>query len=417
MVRPEGSVNRLKAIGWGMSVLACLFAAEQAARATTTPVEIGVTLPLTGADTEDSKFVEQGFKLAIDEANAAHAVPGYDLKLMVFDTATATAGQYDPAQAATAARALIADKNVVANFGPYMSGEAKAMAPLLSMADLATITATATNPDLTNPKLANEFQPGTRPIFFRACTTDAFQGPYMANYLHTVLKAKTVYILDDSGAGGVGGADAFEARANAIGLKVLGRDRLDPKAADYTSVLTKIKGLNPDALYYSGVAGAGVKVAKQGYDIIPHVIKSGSDGIYGPDLLRGAGFPAVEGWYVTTPAPHMLGTEAANAWAKRYAAAYGNQPSDYSAVAYDAGLVVVNALKRVAQSGRTLDRRSVRDALQNAKVETLQGQIAFDSNGDVTNRIISVFKVVHDPKYHDDDVSHQFRYLGTAPQS
>jgi branched-chain amino acid transport system substrate-binding protein len=416
MVGRDDRVGRRTAIRH-ISAAACFVLAARAARADVATVSLGITLPLTGADTEDSKFVEQGFKMAIDEANASHAVPGYELKVIVFDTATATAGQYDPSQAATAARKLISDNSVVANFGPYMSGEAKAMAALLSAADLATITATATNPDLTDPKFAGQYRPAGKAIFFRTCTTDAFQGPYMANYLYSVLKAKSVFVLDDSGAGGIGGADQFQARANAIGLKVLGRDRLDPKAADYTTVLTKIKALMPDAVYYGGVAGAGVKIAKQAYEIIPGVIKAGNDGIYGPDLLNGAGFPAVNGWYITTPAPHILGTAAGDAWVKRYVAAYGNQPSDYSAVAYDAGLVVVDALKRVVATGKTLDRHTVRDAIQHTDVKTLQGAVAFDSNGDVTNRIVSVFKIEHDPKYPDDDVSHQFRYLGVAPQS
>ena len=36
------------------------------------PIELGVTLPLTGADAEDAKLVEQGFAMAIDEANEKH---------------------------------------------------------------------------------------------------------------------------------------------------------------------------------------------------------------------------------------------------------------------------------------------------------------------------------------------------------
>ena len=94
-------------------------------------------------------------------------------------------------------------------------------------------------------------------------------------------------------------ADAFQQQAKKKGIKVLGRDRLDPKAADYATVLTKIKSLNPDALYYGGVAQAGVKLAKQAYDIIPKLIKGGGDGVYGRQLLKGGGFPAVEGWYAT----------------------------------------------------------------------------------------------------------------------
>ena len=160
-----------------------------------------------------------------------------------------------------------------------MSGAGKAMAPILSEGDLATITPSSTNPDITDPKFAAQYKPGGKAIYFRTVTTDAFQGPELANYFAEKLGVKTVYILDDSGAYGVGLADAFQREAEAKGIKVLGRDRLDPKAADYSAVLTKIKSLNPGALYYGGVGQAGVKLAKQAYDIIPNVIKGGGDGV------------------------------------------------------------------------------------------------------------------------------------------
>ena len=72
----------------------------------------------------------------------------------MLDDGTATAGQYDPAQAATNARKMVSDKEVVAAIGPQMSGAGKAMAPILSQGGLATITPTSTNPDITDPKFA-----------------------------------------------------------------------------------------------------------------------------------------------------------------------------------------------------------------------------------------------------------------------
>ena len=44
-------------------------------------------------------------------------------------------------------------------------------------------------------------------------------------------------------------------------------------------MLTKIKSLKPDAIYYGGVAQAGVKLAKQAYDIMPNIPKAGGDGV------------------------------------------------------------------------------------------------------------------------------------------
>ena len=128
----------------------------------------------------------------------------------------------------------------------------------------------------------------------------------MANYFADTLKVKSVYGLDDSGAYGIGIATAFEAQAKKRGIEVLGHDRLDPKAADYTPVLTKIKALGAQSIYYGGDAQAGVKLAKQAYDLVPNLIKAGGDGMYGPSILQGAGFPAADGWYATVACPHMM---------------------------------------------------------------------------------------------------------------
>jgi branched-chain amino acid transport system substrate-binding protein len=378
-------------------------------------VKIGITLPLTGADAEDATLIKNGALLAIEEANAKGGVAGYKIETVIYDSGTATAGQYDPAQAATNTKKLVSDPAVVANVGPQMSGEGKAMTPILSEADLATITPSSTNPDITNPAFAAQFKPKGRAIYFRTVTTDAFQGPNMANYMAQVLKIKSVYVLDDSGAYGVGIADAYQRQAEKLGIKVLGRDQLNPKEADYSTILTKIKALKPDALYYGGVAQAGVKVAKQASDILPGMIKAGGDGVQGASFLKGAGFPAVDGWYATNASPHMLEDPAVAGWVNRFRERFKMVPDDYSITAYDGTLVILDAIKRVAESGKEVNRSNVRDAMQDTKLKTLQGEVSFDPNGDMLSKTVSVFQYRHDPKYPDDDIIHQQKYEGVAP--
>jgi branched-chain amino acid transport system substrate-binding protein len=232
------------------------------------------------------------------------------------------------------------------------------------------------------------------------------------------LGVKNVYVLDDSGAYGVGLADAFQAQAEKKGMKILGRDRLDPKAADYSAVLTKIKSLNPQALYYGGVGQAGIKLAKQAYDIIPTVIKAGGDGVYGATFLTGAGFPAVQGWYATIASPHLTGGDAkAQQFVTAFTGRFGVAPEDYSITAYDAALVIIDAVKRVAASGKPVTRDAVRDAIQTAKVPTIQGMVAFDANGDLADRTVSVFQIKQDTSGKADDVSAQYHYIDVAPQA
>src|SRR5258708_6481422 len=129
------------------------------AQAQTKTVKIGITLPLTGADAQGAILIKNGFQMAIDEANEKGGVGGYKIETIVLDSGTATAGQYDPAQAATNTKKLVANTAVVANIGPMMSGERKAMSPILSAGNLASIPPNSTHPHITSPKSAAQFPP------------------------------------------------------------------------------------------------------------------------------------------------------------------------------------------------------------------------------------------------------------------
>ncbi len=371
-------------------------------------LKVGINLSFTGADAEAAARMANGAILAFDEANAKREVPGYKFELNKLDDATPTAGQYDPAQAATNARTMVSDKGYIAAIGPQMSGAGKAMAPILSQGNLAIITPSSTNPDITDPKFAAQYRPAGKAIYFRTVATDAYQGPNMANYMADKLHVKSVYILDDSGAYGVGLADAFQGQAEKKGIKVLGRDRLDPKAADYSAILPKIKAANPEALYYGGVGQAGVKLAKQAYD-----------GMQSADLLKGAGFPAVEGWYATVASPHFEenGPDA-KSFAERYFKKFNIHPDDYTVTTYVAAQAIIEAVKDLVKQHKTVDRNTARDALQNEKLpHSLLGEVEFDANGDLKNKVISVFQIKKDNSAPLDDPTAQYKYIGTAPMS
>ncbi len=409
-------ISRRNAIQTAAVLAATAVIGSRGARAADKVIKIGVNLSFTGADAENAGRIGNGAVIAFEEANAAKAVPGYTFQLVKLDDATATAGQYDPAQAATNARTMVSDKGFMAALGPQMSGAGKAMAPILSQGNLAIITPASTNPDLTDPKFAQQYRPAGKAIYFRTVATDAYQGPNMANYMADTLKVKSVFVLDDSGAYGVGLADAFQAQAEKRGIKVLGRDRLDPKAADYAPILTKIKSLNPQALYYGGVSQAGVKLAKQAYEIIPDAIKAGGDGMQSADLLKGAGFPAVEGWYATVASPHVTEDPAAAQFSDRYFARFKQHPDDYTITCYTGAQVIITAVKSIAASGKPVTRDAVRDAIQRVKLpNSMLGPIEFDENGDLRNKIISVFQIRKDAAKPLEDPDAQYKYVGIAP--
>ena len=163
-----------------------------------------------------------------------------------------------------------------------------------------------------------------------------------------------------------------------------------------------------------GITLAGAKLAKQAYNILPNtMLRADASGIYEGDFLEAAGFPAAEGWYATSAAPHIFDTPAGEAWQHRYIERWHKQPSDYGLTTYDAAVVVVDALARVEKSGQLLNRPNVRAAIQVTNIQALQGPISFDKNGDLQHPVISIFQVTHNTKYPDTDLR-QFKYVGTT---
>lgn len=376
-----------------------------AAQEVPSTIIIGINLPFTGADAADAVNLRDGALMAIDEINTRGGIAGkIMIQPLVKDDGTVAAGQYDPAQAATNTKQFVADSNVMAIVGPQMSGSGKAMSPIASDANLMIITPSSTNPDITDPNFASQYRPSGKAIYFRTVTTDAFQGPYMANYAAETLGVKSVYILDDTGAYGEGIANSFEGQAKVKGIEVLGHDKLNPKESDYTTILTKIKALNPGALFYGGVQQAAVKLAKQANDVMPGLPKLGGDGVYSVSFPSEAGLSA-ENWYATIAAPFSIGEAQAQDWVYAYQSKFGSPPQAYALTAYNAVLVLEDTITRLVNDGMPITRENVRDYAQATNLPTLQGTISFDDNGDLKEKVISVFQV-KDGRY---------QYVGTAP--
>jgi branched-chain amino acid transport system substrate-binding protein len=390
-----------------LALVSSTFVPSAGAQEMPASITVGINLPFTGADAADAANIRDGALMAVDEINSRGGIGGQiRIEPLIKDDGTVAAGQYDPAQAATNTKQFVADPNVVAIVGPQMSGSGKAMSPIASAADLMIITPSSTNPDITDPNFASQYRPNGKAVYFRTVTTDAFQGPYMANYAAEVLGIHSVYILDDTGAYGEGVANSFEQQAVAKGLTVLGHDKLDPKESDYTTVLTKIAALNPEGLYYGGVQQAGVKLAKQAYDVMPNIPKMGGDGMYSTSFPNDAGF-ASENWYATIAAPDTIDEPQAQEWVAQYQAKYGKLPQDYALTAYNGVLVIADTIERLVKDGMPITRSNVRDYAQQTSLQTLQGVISFDENGDLKDKVISVFQI-KDGKY---------QYVGAAPQS
>src|SRR5215467_2847911 len=158
------SITRRRTLALAAS--AALAPAIRRAHAEDKVLTIGMTCPVTGTLALQAGQVRDAVIYAINEANEKGGIAGYKLRDLTFDDASPTTGQYDPALAATNARKLLQDPTVIAAIGPLNSGSAKAVSPIYSQGGMATISGSATNPDLTNPKFAAIYRPAGAAVFF-----------------------------------------------------------------------------------------------------------------------------------------------------------------------------------------------------------------------------------------------------------
>jgi branched-chain amino acid transport system substrate-binding protein len=359
------------------------------------------SLPMTGASLTQTKTIVQAEQLKLAQVNNKACGGKYTIAYQALDDATAAAGQWDAATETENANKAAADKTVIAYLGTFNSGAAKLSIPILDNAGpLLMLSPANTYPGLTKPGFgAGEpaiYYPANVRNYARVVAADDIQGAVAARFVHDTLKANNVYILDDQQLYGKGVADVFEKTAATVGLKVLGHDGIDTKAADYKALMTKISTSNagqpPDAIYVGMVVDSNAaqllkdKVAIMGDQTKVKFI--GPDGIQTQSFIDGAGAGVAEGVYASVAGlPFDKLPASGQQFKKDYDAKYGgdlNEP--YAVYGYEAMNVTVSAIEAVcAAGGNPTDRKAIRDAVFNIKnFSGALGTWSFDANGDTS---------------------------------
>ena len=139
-------------------------------------VKLGVIAPLTGPLSELGLGIKNSVDLAIRQANEKGTVPGYEIVLAAEDDTA------DPATGANAANKLASDPQVGGVVGTLNSSVSQSVAPVLAKANIVQVSPANTNPTLTRGPKPDDAPQRVWPTYFRTATTDAFQGPFAADY-------------------------------------------------------------------------------------------------------------------------------------------------------------------------------------------------------------------------------------------
>ncbi|WP_028051079.1 branched-chain amino acid ABC transporter substrate-binding protein [Cellulomonas sp. URHD0024] len=328
------------------------------------PVTIAMAGALTGPNAALGINILNGATLAIDAHNAA--APDCQVAIKQFDT------EGDPQKATQVAPTIVGDASIIGLLGPAFSGETKAVGPVFNQAGLLSLTASATNPDLTKNGWTN---------FFRGLANDAVQGPSVAAYMVNTLKYEKVCVVQDDSDYGVGLAEQItsglgDAADSSCNAKVKTGDK------QFDAAVQQVKDAEPDAVFYAGYYAEGAPFASQLKESGVTAAFVSADGTNDPQFVKQAGNAAKDAYLSCPcgPAPDQFATD--------YQAKFSTAPGVYSVEAYDLATIMLLGI----DSG-VKDRAGLIDWVKNYDGDGLARHYKWESTGELASALIWIYQV------------------------
>jgi branched-chain amino acid transport system substrate-binding protein len=351
-------------------------------------------LPLQGSGRTQTVEMTNAIKFVLKQAN--FKAGKYTVGYQSCDDSTAQAGKWESSKCSANANAYAQNKSVIAVIGTFNSGCAEIEIPILNRAPdgpLGMVSPANTYVGLTHsgPGTAagepDKYYPNGKRNYIRMVAADDFQGAADAQFMKDQ-GAKSVFILNDKEAYGLGVATDTKNSATKLGLKVAGFTAWDPKASSYEAVATKIKQSGADWIYLGGL------ICENGAKLISDL----KAGVPGAKLMAPDGFSdftangaSGAGMYITVagvPPEKLTGTGAT--FIKDFGDQIGKKPNPYSAYAAQSMQVVLDAIEK---SDGT--RSSVTDNLLKTNVtDGILGTFKINENGDTTRNPVTVYQQV-----------------------
>ena len=191
-------------------------------------------------------------------------------------------------------------------------------------------------------------------------------------------------MIDDATAYGEGIANEVEKTLKAAKIKVLPREKGTDKTTDWKAVLTKLRGRNPDAVFYGGMDATGGPLLKQGRELGIKAVFSFGDGACTDKMKELAG-DAAEGLLCSQAGipPQAADKKFLDAYKKKFNA----DPILYAPFTYDAANLLIEAMKKA----NSTDPKKYLPELQKISFNGATGTIAFDDKGDRKDAEMTIF--------------------------
>jgi len=328
---------------WFFAIIAGCLIAGCTGGANQNEILIGEYSALTGTTATFGQSTHHGLSMAVEDVNNAGGVLDKKIKLITEDT------QSKPEEAAIAVTKLIARDNVRAIIGEVASSRSLAAAPICQSNRIPMVSPASTNPEVTKK---GDF-------IFRVCFIDPFQGEVIAKFLFNSLNLRKAAILKDvRNDYSIGLAQFFEQNFRALGGEVVATQAYSEGDADFKAQLTALKTAAPEVVVVPGYYTEAALIVKQARELNMNMPFVGGDGWDSGKLLE-IGGQALENTFFSTGFSADDTSAAVQKFVSRYRNQYRETPDLNAALAYDAGHILFDAIRRAG----SLDGAAIRDAL------------------------------------------------------
>jgi branched-chain amino acid transport system substrate-binding protein len=280
------------------------------ARAQGAAVNVGVILPLSGANAQFGINSRNGIELVAEEINAAggiKALGGAKINLVVADS-TST-----PTTAATVAQRLITQNEVTAILGAFASSLTIAISEVTERRDIPLLTMSFAD-QITGRGFKNIFQ-----VVAKASAIGKAQFDYtMAIAGAAGQKLGKVAIMYEDTAYGTAQAGGLRAGAKAAGVEIVMDDAYPLGITDATPLINKLRGSGAQAVFpvsYLNDSLLIIRTMRQQRITMPAV--GGAAGYVIPDFEKGLGEFA-EGVLSIAPANYDYRPELTERFRKKF---------------------------------------------------------------------------------------------------
>ncbi len=349
-------------------------------------IRFGASLSMTGSKSTEGRLVKDGYDFYVKHINERGGIKigdkMYKVEIKYYDD------ESDPKTAVKLVEKLIVEDGIKFLLGPYSSG---ITFPASSVAEKHQVPMVEAH-----GAAYTIFERGYKYIFATLNSVDQYTANIVKMASDASPRAQRVALISENALFPQLGIDGADSQSKALGLDVVYKENYPSGTKDLSSMLSAVKGTNPDLIIAGGYTGDMILLARQAAEmgISPKMMGF----LLGPTLPGFVDSLKQDAEYLLEPIQwsanmpwkdDVFGWTAAE-YAEQFKKDFGYEPDYHPPQSSAALLVYHHALQKL---GGDFDPKKVRDAIAATDIMTLYGPVRFNDKGQNIAKSMAVVQI------------------------